>query len=97
MAARPLPAMEAFPLDDERAGQLAELVRGLDAPGLLWISGYAAGLAAATNHVTWGAAAPADHRPRPPPAIAHFRANASSLLCKHQLRFGVAARFQPSL
>ena len=43
----PLPASQGFPLDAGRAGQLAELVRGLDAPGLLWISGYTAGLAAA--------------------------------------------------
>jgi len=56
MAANLLPTNQAFPLDAERADRLAELVRGLDAPGLLWISGYAAGLAAATNHVTWGAA-----------------------------------------
>jgi sulfite reductase (NADPH) flavoprotein alpha-component len=59
MAANLLPTSQAFPLDAERADRLAELVRGLDAPGLLWISGYAAGLAAASNHVTWGAAAPA--------------------------------------
>jgi sulfite reductase (NADPH) flavoprotein alpha-component len=56
MAANLLPTNQAFPLDAERADRLAELVRGLDAPGLLWISGYAAGLAAASNHVTWGAA-----------------------------------------
>ena len=43
----PISATQAFPLDAERADRLAELVRGLDAPGLLWISGYAAGLAAA--------------------------------------------------
>ncbi len=59
MAANLLPTTQAFPLDAERADRLAELVRGLDAPGLLWISGYAAGLAAASNPVTWGAAAPA--------------------------------------
>src|SRR5688572_12115169 len=40
-----------LPLDAERVDLLASLVRGLDAPGLLWISGYAAGLAAATNAV----------------------------------------------
>ncbi|MBM4219318.1 MAG: assimilatory sulfite reductase (NADPH) flavoprotein subunit [Gammaproteobacteria bacterium] len=61
MMANPLPTSQAFPLDAERADRLVELVRGLDAPGLLWISGYAAGLAAAglaaaANHVTWGAA-----------------------------------------
>ena len=44
-----LPRSQAFPLDAERADRLAELVRGLDAPGLLWISGYAAGLAAAEH------------------------------------------------
>jgi sulfite reductase (NADPH) flavoprotein alpha-component len=38
-----------LPLDAERTDLLARLVRGLDAPGLLWISGYAAGLAAASN------------------------------------------------
>src|SRR5688572_32598360 len=38
-----------LPLDAERVDRLAELVRGLDAPGLLWISGYTAGLAAATS------------------------------------------------
>ena len=42
----PVSASQAFPLDAERADRLAALVRGLDAPGLLWISGYAAGLAA---------------------------------------------------
>jgi len=42
----PVSASQAFPLDAERADHLAALVRGLDAPGLLWISGYAAGLAA---------------------------------------------------
>ncbi len=47
MAANLSPASQAFPLDAERADRLAELVRGLDAPGLLWISGYAAGMAAA--------------------------------------------------
>jgi sulfite reductase (NADPH) flavoprotein alpha-component len=45
----PLSTSQVFPLDTERADRLAELVRGLDAPGLLWISGYAAGLAAAAN------------------------------------------------
>ena len=45
----------SFPLSAERADALAELVRGLDAPGLLWISGYTAGLAAAAN-ATWGVA-----------------------------------------
>ena len=35
------------PLDAERVHLLAQLVGGLDAPGLLWVSGYAAGLAAA--------------------------------------------------
>jgi len=53
MAAQLLPSPQAFPLDGERADRLAELVRGLDAPGLLWISGYAAGLAA--SHAAWGA------------------------------------------
>ena len=48
-ASSPLSTSEAFPLDAERADRLAELVRGLDAPGLLWISGYTAGLAAATS------------------------------------------------
>jgi len=46
-ASLPLSTSPAFPLDAEREGRLAELVRGLDAPGLLWISGYTAGLAAA--------------------------------------------------
>jgi sulfite reductase (NADPH) flavoprotein alpha-component len=46
-ASLPLAVPEGFPLDAERADRLAELVRGLDAPGLLWVSGYAAGLAAA--------------------------------------------------
>jgi len=46
-ASLPLSTSQAFPLDAERADQLAELVRGLDAPGLLWISGYTAGVAAA--------------------------------------------------
>lgn len=72
MAANLSPASQAFPLDAERADRLAELVRGLDAPGLLWISGYAAGmaaagLAAASNHVTWGAAGAAT-LPAPAPA-----------------------------
>jgi sulfite reductase (NADPH) flavoprotein alpha-component len=49
MAANPSISPEAFPLDAARADRLAELVRGLDAPGLLWISGYAAGLAAAVS------------------------------------------------
>ena len=44
-----------FPLSAARADALAELVRGLDAPELLWISGYTAGLAAA-SHATWGVA-----------------------------------------
>ena len=50
-----------LPLDAERVDLLANLVRGLDAPGLLWISGYAAGLAAATTAVrgTAGVAAAA--------------------------------------
>ncbi len=56
MAANLLPTSQAFPLDAERTDRLAELVRGLDAPGLLWISGYAAGLAAASSNVAWGAA-----------------------------------------
>jgi sulfite reductase (NADPH) flavoprotein alpha-component len=47
-----------FPLSAARADALAELVRGLDAPGLLWLSGYTAGLAAAT-HATWGVASEA--------------------------------------
>jgi len=47
-----------LPLDAERVDLLARLVRGLDAPGLLWISGYAAGLAAAPN-AAWGAQADA--------------------------------------
>ena len=55
-ASLPLPASQDFPLDAGRADQLAELVRGLDAPGLLWISGYAAGLAAASGNAAWGAA-----------------------------------------
>jgi sulfite reductase (NADPH) flavoprotein alpha-component len=42
----PVSASQAFPLDAERADHLAALVRGLDTPRLLWISGYAAGLAA---------------------------------------------------
>ena len=46
-----------LPLDAERVDLLARLVHGLDAPGLLWISGYAAGLAAASN-AAWSA--PAD-------------------------------------
>jgi len=46
-----------LPLEAERVDLLARLVHGLDAPGLLWISGYAAGLAAASN-AAWGA--PAD-------------------------------------
>ena len=50
-------ASTAFPLDAERADHLAGLVRGLDAPGLLWISGYTAGLAAATGNASWGASA----------------------------------------
>lgn len=54
MAANPLPTSPAFPLDAERSDRLAALVRGLDAPGLLWISGYAAGLAA--SHAAWGSA-----------------------------------------
>lgn len=45
-----------LPLDAERVDLLARLVHGLDAPGLLWISGYAAGLAAASN-AAWGASA----------------------------------------
>lgn len=49
MAANLLPTTQAFPLDAERTEALAGLVRGLDAPGLLWISGYAAGLAAAVS------------------------------------------------
>ena len=53
----PFTASTAFPLDGERADRLAELVRGLDAPGLLWISGYTAGLAAASSNAAWGAAA----------------------------------------
>jgi sulfite reductase (NADPH) flavoprotein alpha-component len=49
MGANLLPTTQAFPLDAERTEALAGLVRGLDAPGLLWISGYAAGLAAAVS------------------------------------------------
>jgi sulfite reductase (NADPH) flavoprotein alpha-component len=45
-----------LPLDSERVDLLARLVHGLNAPGLLWISGYAAGLAAASN-AAWGASA----------------------------------------
>jgi sulfite reductase (NADPH) flavoprotein alpha-component len=47
-----------LPLDAERIDLLARLVHRLDAPGLLWISGYAAGLAAASN-AAWGASADA--------------------------------------
>ena len=53
----PFTVSTTFPLDAERADRLAELVRGLDAPGLLWISGYTAGLAAASSNAAWGAAA----------------------------------------
>jgi len=60
MAANLLPTSQAFPLDAERADRLAELVRGLDAPGLQWISGYAAGLAAASATALPTAAAVAD-------------------------------------
>jgi sulfite reductase (NADPH) flavoprotein alpha-component len=49
MAANLLPTTHGFPLDAARTEALAGLVRGLDAPGLLWISGYAAGLAAAAS------------------------------------------------
>lgn len=65
MAANLLPTSQAFPLDAERADRLAALVRGLDAPGLLWISGYAAGLAA--SHATWGA--PGVAATAPPTAV----------------------------
>jgi sulfite reductase (NADPH) flavoprotein alpha-component len=50
---------QPFPLDAERTDLLAQLVRGLDAPGLLWISGYAAGLAAASGALANAVAAPA--------------------------------------
>ncbi len=55
MAANLLPTTHEFPLDAARTEALAALVRGLDAPGLLWISGYAAGLAAAAGHAARGA------------------------------------------
>jgi sulfite reductase (NADPH) flavoprotein alpha-component len=49
-----------LPLDAERVDLLASLVRGLDAPGLLWISGYTAGLAAVAVPPTALPAADAD-------------------------------------
>jgi len=58
-ASLPSPVPQGFPLDAERADRLVELVRGLDAPGLLWISGYAAGLAAAGHAAGATAALPA--------------------------------------
>jgi len=39
-----------YPLEATRVDLLARLVDGLDAPALQWISGYAAGLAAAQGH-----------------------------------------------
>lgn len=44
----PSAALNSLPLAAERTELLSQLVRGLDAPGLLWISGYTAGLAAAS-------------------------------------------------
>ena len=67
MAANLLPTSQAFPLDAERADRLAELVRGLDAPGLLWISGYAAGLAAASSSLTRSSARARGRSRKTPP------------------------------
>ncbi len=39
------PALPLIPLPEAKAGDLARLVEGLDAPALWWLSGYAAGLA----------------------------------------------------
>ncbi len=53
----PSAALNSFPLAAERTELLSQLVRGLDTPGLLWISGYTAGLARAgvTAGMTGGA------------------------------------------
>lgn len=56
----PRAALNPFPLPAERTELLSQLVHGLDAPGLLWISGYTAGLAAlSANGSAAGAAMPA--------------------------------------
>jgi len=47
LPALPLPPTDAQPLPDARLRLLAELTQGLDAGALLYVSGYAAGLAAA--------------------------------------------------
>jgi len=53
----PSAVLNSFPLAAERTELLSQLVRGLDTPGLLWISGYTAGLARAgvTAGMTGGA------------------------------------------
>ncbi|HEX6833352.1 MAG TPA: flavodoxin domain-containing protein, partial [Rudaea sp.] len=45
MPAEPVRAL--IPLPEDKAGHLSRLVEGLDVPALHWLSGYAAGLAAA--------------------------------------------------
>jgi sulfite reductase (NADPH) flavoprotein alpha-component len=74
-----VPAMP-LPLDAERTDLLARLVRGLDGPGLLWISGYAAGLAAASNAALGATADAATRYPTSAPAIEAEAPRAATLV-----------------
>ncbi|WP_426750526.1 assimilatory sulfite reductase (NADPH) flavoprotein subunit [Myxococcus sp. Y35] len=62
MSAAPAPQAQPFVstlLGEPRSTQLLELLQGLDASALHWLSGYAAGLAARTPHATVAPVAPA--------------------------------------